>query len=115
MIDVPAGRGLVSTAHSERDRAINGRAVRMTVRWVVGLVVVVHGSIHFLGAAKGLGWAEVTQLTEPISAGLGAAWLAAPDPMLGVMFTVTAGLTEACMVNTSEPQLPGPESPGRRY
>jgi len=49
----------------------------MTVRWVVGLVVVLHGCIHLLGAAKGLGWAKVTQLAEPIGAGLGAVWLAA--------------------------------------
>ena len=86
MIDLSKGRVPVSSAHSKGDRAINGRAVRMVVRGVVGLVVVVHGSVHFVGAAKGLGWAEVTQLTEPISAGLGAVWLAA-----GVV-TVAAGV-----------------------
>ncbi|WP_111721362.1 DUF6544 family protein [Homoserinimonas sp. OAct 916] len=60
--------------------------MRTTVRWVVGLVVVLHGLIHLLGAAKGLGWAEVTQLAEPISAGLGAAWLVA------AVITVAAGV-----------------------
>ena len=77
MVDVAAGDGLVSTTRPERDRAIDGRSVRSTVRWVIGLVVVVHGSIHVLGAAKGLGWADVTQLAAPISTGLGAVWLAA--------------------------------------
>lgn len=56
---------------------MSGRAVRTAARWVVGLVVVVHGLIHLLGAVKGLGWGEVTQLAEPISAGLGAGWLVA--------------------------------------
>ena len=56
---------------------MNGRAVRTSGRWVVGFVVVVHGFIHLLGAAKGLGWADVTQLAEPISNRLGVVWLAA--------------------------------------
>ena len=56
---------------------MSGQAVRVAGRWVVGVVVVLHGVIHLLGAAKGLGWAEVTQLVEPISSGMGAAWLAA--------------------------------------
>jgi len=47
------------------------------VRWIVIMVVLVHGLIHLLGAAKGLGWADVTQLKEPISIAMGAAWLAA--------------------------------------
>ena len=67
-------------------RTINGRAVRTAGRWVVGLVVVLHGLIHLLGAAKGLGWAEVTQLAGPISAGLGVIWL------LAAVLTVAAGL-----------------------
>lgn len=50
---------------------MNGRAVRSGARWTVGSVVVAHGFIHLLDAAKGLGWAEVNQLAEPISAGLG--------------------------------------------
>ena len=56
---------------------MNGRTVRTAVRWVVGFVVVSHGALHLLGAAKGLKWAEVRTLAEPISTGLGAAWLAA--------------------------------------
>ena len=57
--------------------AVNGRAVRTTARWIVGFVFVAHGLIHVLGAAKGLGWTAVTQLTVPISAAWGVVWLAA--------------------------------------
>lgn len=64
---------------------MNGRVLRTTVRRILGLGVVVHGLIHLLGAAKGLGWSEVTQLAEPISTGLGAAWLVA------AVVTVAAG------------------------
>jgi hypothetical protein len=60
--------------------------VRTRVRWIVGVVVVLHGLIHLLGAAKGLGWAEVTQLTQPISSIMGGAWLAAG------MLVVVAGV-----------------------
>lgn len=51
--------------------------MRTGVRWVVGVVVVVHGLIHLLGAAKGLGWTDVSQLGESISSAMGIAWLAA--------------------------------------
>ena len=64
--------------------------MRTAVRWAVGLVVVVHGFIHLLGAAKGLGWAEETQLVEPISTGLGVAWLAA------AVVTIAAGVLPGC-------------------
>lgn len=45
------------------------------VRWFVAVVLVGHGLIHLLGAAKGLGWAEVATLTEPIQPMIGVAWL----------------------------------------
>ncbi|WP_407343131.1 DUF6544 family protein [Pengzhenrongella phosphoraccumulans] len=51
--------------------------MRSAVRWFVVAVVVGHGLIHLLGAAKGLGWAEVAALPEPISPAMGVAWLAA--------------------------------------
>lgn len=47
------------------------------MRWFVVVVVMVHGLVHLLGAAKGLGWADVTQLKAPIGTTMGAAWLAA--------------------------------------
>ena len=51
--------------------------MRKAVRWFVVVVVVGHGLIHLLGAAKGLGWAEVAALPEPISPAMGVAWLSA--------------------------------------
>jgi hypothetical protein len=37
-------------------------------------LLVVHGLIHLLGAAKAFGWAELGQLTQPISPAFGALW-----------------------------------------
>jgi hypothetical protein len=51
--------------------------MRTVIRWIVIAVVALHGLIHLLGTAKGLGWADVTQLKEPISTAMGVAWLAA--------------------------------------
>jgi hypothetical protein len=51
--------------------------MRVVVRWIVVAVIVGHGLIHLLGAAKGLGWADTSQLTRPISTAAGVAWLAA--------------------------------------
>ncbi|MEP7331856.1 MAG: DUF6544 family protein [Terracoccus sp.] len=48
---------------------------RSVVRHVVGAVVIAHGLLHLLGAAKGLGWSTVAALSEPIGAVAGAAWL----------------------------------------
>jgi hypothetical protein len=31
------------------------------------LLLVLHGLIHLLGAAKALGWAELPQLTQPVT------------------------------------------------
>lgn len=47
------------------------------MRWLFVLVVGVHGLIHLMGFAKAFGYAELPQLTQPISRGLGVAWLAA--------------------------------------
>ncbi len=77
MTGLSVEHGVASPVRSEGRTGIDGRAVRRTLRRLVGLVVVVHGAIHVLGAAKGLGWAEVTQLTQPISTRLGVVWLAA--------------------------------------
>ena len=39
------------------------------------ILLVVHGLIHLLGAAKGFGWAELPQLTQSVSAAFGGLWL----------------------------------------
>ena len=56
--------------------------MRAVTRWLVVGLLVVHGLIHLLGAAKGLGWAEVDQLNGPISTIEGLAWLTAAATVL---------------------------------
>ncbi len=51
--------------------------MRGVIHWAIVVVVLVHGLIHLLGAAKGFGWAQVSQLKEPISPAIGSIWLAA--------------------------------------
>ena len=64
--------------------------MRTVVRWFIVVVVVGHGLIHLLGAAKGLGWAEVAALPEPIGPAMGLAWLAAAAAVVatGVLLTI---------------------------
>ena len=51
--------------------------LRTIACWFVVVILVGHGLIHILGAAKGLGWAEVAALAAPINPALGLVWLAA--------------------------------------
>jgi hypothetical protein len=48
-------------------------------------LLIVHGLIHFLGVAKAFGWAELPQLTQPISRLAGLWWLVS-----AVLFVATA-------------------------
>ena len=52
------------------------------VRWIVVAVLVGHGLIHFLGVAKGFGWAEVPALTAPVGVRGGVLWLLAATLVL---------------------------------
>lgn len=45
------------------------------MRWGIALLFLLHGVIHFMGAAKGFGLAELPRLTQPVSRGGAAAWL----------------------------------------
>jgi hypothetical protein len=56
------------------------------MRLLFAVVLVVHGLIHVLGAAKGLRLADLPQLTQPISSAMGLLWLAA-----AILFVATAG------------------------
>jgi len=47
------------------------------MRWVVVVVLVVHGLLHLMGVAKAFGLAELRQLTLPISRPMGLLWLGA--------------------------------------
>jgi hypothetical protein len=50
------------------------------------VLLVLHGLIHLLGAAKAFGWATLSQLREPIAVGTGGLWLAA-----AILFIAAAG------------------------
>ena len=56
----------------------------------VGLLVA-HGLIHLLGAAKASGWAAVSQLKEPIGLGGGVLWLLAAILVLAAAFLLATG------------------------
>jgi hypothetical protein len=45
------------------------------LRRITVIVLAGHALIHLLGAAKGLGWAEVDQLEQPIGSAAGVLWL----------------------------------------
>ncbi len=47
------------------------------MRWFLFLLIMVHGLIHFMGFAKAFGFAELPQLAQSISKGMGVLWLAA--------------------------------------
>jgi hypothetical protein len=50
--------------------------MRATIWALMVVIVTIHGLIHLVGTAKGLGWAAVAELTIPVSPAMGAAWLA---------------------------------------
>ena len=47
------------------------------MRWILIALMGGHGLIHLMGFAKGFGYADLPQLTQPISRACGLAWLAA--------------------------------------
>lgn len=57
------------------------------MRWVLLAVLVVHGLIHLMGFAKAFGFAELPQLTQPISKPMGLLWLLAAALMLALVLT----------------------------
>jgi hypothetical protein len=52
------------------------------MRWIFTAIVAVHGLIHLMGPAKAFGYAELPQIAQPISRGVGLVWLAAAVLML---------------------------------
>ena len=73
--DDPGGPGTRVAIPNQRRPGAAG--LRTVVRWFIVVVTMGHGLIHLLGAAKGLGWAEVASLPEPIGQAMGLAWLGA--------------------------------------
>ena len=60
------------------------------MRWIVAVLLTVHGLIHLMGFAKAFGYAELPQLTQPVSQVMGVAWLAA-----GLLVLVSAAMIVA--------------------
>lgn len=71
------GLALRSQHQATHVRSLDDPLVRLAVRRFVAFGAVAHGGVHLLGAAKGLGWAAGAYWSEPITAPLGALWLAA--------------------------------------
>ena len=57
------------------------------MRWLFCAFIAVHGLIHFMGFAKAFELADLPQLAQPISRGMGILWLVA-----GLALLATAGL-----------------------
>lgn len=62
------------------------------VRWIVVALVAIHGGIHLLGVAKGFGWADVTQLRQPIGTAGAVAWLVAAVLVVAAAAAIAAGV-----------------------
>lgn len=52
------------------------------MRWVFAFIVVLHGLIHLMGPAKAFGYADLPQLAQPVSRGMGLWWATAAMLML---------------------------------
>src|SRR5690349_1345810 len=69
-------------------RARHGAWLRRLGRALLGGVIIAHGGLHLIGAVSGLGGVDVPALTQPVSTGMGAAWLlaAATTMVAGTLF-----------------------------
>jgi hypothetical protein len=63
----------------------------LVLRWALVALLVGHGLIHLLGAAKGFGWATVSQLKDPIGFAGGALWLVAALLVLATAALLATG------------------------
>jgi len=60
------------------------------VKWILVALLTLHGLIHLMGPAKAFGWAELEDLSRPVSRGMGVLWLVA-----ALAFLAAAGLVVA--------------------
>lgn len=61
------------------------------MRWIFVVLLAVHGLVHLMGFAKAFELAELPQLAQPISRGMGVAWLGAALAMLATAVLFAAG------------------------
>ncbi len=79
------------TTRWARSRPRRRGIVMGPVRWLVVAVLAGHGLIHLLGVVKASGWAEVSQLRQPIGPGAGVVWLLAAVLVLASAVLIAAG------------------------
>ena len=60
------------------------------MRWIFVGLVTIHGLIHFMGFGQAFGLGEFPQLSQPITRGVGIAWLAAGVLILATAVSVVA-------------------------
>ncbi len=77
------------------------------MRWVLVVVLLLHGLIHLLGFAKAFGLAELSQLSEPIGRTMGLVWIGAAVLMVVASLAFVAAprwfwLVGACALVLSE-------------
>jgi hypothetical protein len=68
------------------------------MRWLLVAMLTVHGLIHLMGPAKAFGYADLPQLTQPISRPTGVAWLVAAVLMLATAMLAVAEVRAWWMV-----------------
>lgn len=61
------------------------------VRWIAIRVLFLHGLIHFLGAAKGLGLADIEELSQPVGPIAGVGWTVAGLLVIAAAATIARG------------------------
>ena len=61
------------------------------MRWVLIGLLLLHGLIHLMGFAKAFGYAELPQLTQPISREWGVLWLLAGGLVVATAMMLAAG------------------------
>jgi hypothetical protein len=61
------------------------------LRWVLVGLLLLHGLVHLMGPAKAFGYAELPQLTQPISREWGVVWLLAGGIIVATAVMLAAG------------------------
>ena len=68
------------------------------MRWALIGLLLLHGVIHLMGFAKAFGYAQLPQLTQPISREWGVVWLLAGALVVATAVTLAAGTRAYWMV-----------------
>ena len=87
-VDTTTTRSIAAHSGANRYRRFRGGSDNLSeMRWIPSALIGMHGLIHLMGFAKGFGYVDLPQLTQPISRPWGLAWLAA-----AVLVTTSAAM-----------------------